>query len=589
MDIVRGVKERGLALPVLLRFPDILHGQIAHLHKSFRKAIKESGYKGHYQGVYPVKVNQQQQVIEEIIKQGQPYHHGLEVGSKAELIIALSHCNDPKAFIICNGYKDEEFIELAFYGRKIGLNVFLVIEMLNEVDLIIECADRFGVVPQLGVRAKLSSRGGGLWQDSGGDRSFFGLTASEIITLVDKLKRANRLHYLKLLHYHIGSQVPNIRNIRTAIGEATRFFVNLVKEGAPLTILDVGGGLAVDYDGSHTNFRSSRNYSLMEYCSDIIEVVQSITDETGVNHPILVSESGRATVAHHEVLLFDVLDVCRFASGNKHIQVPDESHEMVKNLFSLQQSITRKNLQEWYNDASYYIEEIRTLFRHGAIPLRQRALAEDIFRQLTENISSTLSLLRDVPDELQDLPTIIADTYYGNFSVFQSLPDAWAIEQLFPIMPIHRLDEEPLRHAVISDVTCDSDGKIDLFTDLHDVRKTIKLHSPNGKEYFLGVFLVGAYQETLGDLHNLLGDTNVVAVTVSEGKASFSKEIEGDSVGDVLSYVEFDPKILIKQLREKAEKAVSTGLISPIERREIMDAYEAGLRGYTYFERKQNA
>lgn len=583
--IIEGVKERGLGMPLLLRFTDILTSQISKLHKSFRQAIKENDYQSHYQGVYPVKVNQQQQVIEEITRQGKKYLHGLEVGSKAELVIALSYIDDSKSFIICNGYKDEEFMELAFYGQKMGLKVIIVVEMLSEVELIFKNAERLGVTPNLGVRVKLSSRAGGLWQDSGGDRSFFGLTASEIIELVDTLKRHDKLDCLQMLHYHIGSQVPNIRDIRTAISEAMRFYVNLVKEGAPMGILDVGGGLAVDYDGSNTNFESSRNYSLLEYCSDIVEVVKSVADDAEVAHPILVSESGRATVAHHEVLLFNILDVSQLASVREVSEFPIDSHDLLQNLHELQQTLSAKNLQEWFHDASYYLEEIRTLFRHGVIPLRQRALAEEIFWEVMEKISAELKEMKVVPDELKNISSVVADTYYGNFSVFQSLPDSWAIGQLFPIMPVHRLNEKPTRDAVLSDVTCDSDGKIDKFTDLHSIKKTILLHVPNHEEYYLGVFLVGAYQETLGDLHNLLGDTNVVAVSISEeNEVVFSREIEGDSVADVLSYVEYEPRLLTNQVRQKAEKAVQGGLITPAERRQIMDAFDAGLRGYTYFE-----
>lgn len=584
-DIIRGARDRGLSMPLLLRFTDILNSQLSRLHKSFRKAIKENEYLSHYQGVYPIKVNQQQQVIEEITRCGKKYLHGLEVGSKAELIIALAHIEDHQTFIICNGYKDEEFIELACYGLKLGFRVILVVEMLSELRLIFRTCERLGVNPNLGVRVKLSSRAGGLWQDSGGDRSFFGLTASEIIEMVDLLRSEDKLHCLQMLHYHIGSQVPNIRNIRTAISEAARFYVNLVQEGAPMGVLDIGGGLAVDYDGSHTNFESSRNYSLLEYCSDIVEVVKSVADEAQVPHPILISESGRATVAHHEVLIFNVLEVCQLASHLPIREFPIDSHELLQNLHELQQTITAKNLQEWFHDAAYYLEEIRTLFRHGVIPLRQRALAEEIFWAIIEKINAEAEEMKFVPEELQNLSSVVADTYYGNFSVFQSLPDSWAIGQLFPIMPVHRLNEKPTRNGVLSDVTCDSDGKIDKFTDIRNIKKTIQLHTPNSEEYYLGVFLVGAYQETLGDLHNLLGDTNVVAVSITEdNEIVFSREIVGDSVADVLSYVEYEPHLLVRQLREQGERAVQENRITPAERREIMDAYEAGLRGYTYFE-----
>lgn len=583
--IIHGARERGLGMPLLLRFPDILENQLSLLNKTFRKAIRDSDYKSSYQGVYPIKVNQQQQVIEEITRCGRKYKHGLEVGSKAELIIALAHITDKQSFIVCNGYKDREFIELVCYGLKLGFRIMMVVEMLSELRLIFQTCERMGVLPNLGVRVKLSSRAGGLWQDSGGDRSFFGLTASEIIEMVDLLRAENKLSCLQMLHYHIGSQVPNIRSIRTGISEAVRFYVNLVKEGAPMGVLDVGGGLAVDYDGSHTNFESSSNYSLLEYCSDIIEVIKSVTDDAGVPHPIVVSESGRATVAHHEVLLFNVLEVCQLAPHLPVGELPPDCHDLLQNLHELERTLSPKNLQEWFHDAAYYLDEIRTLFRHGVIPLRQRALAEQIFWVVVEKINREVQSLKFVSEELKDLSSLVADTYYGNFSVFQSLPDAWAIGQLFPIMPVHRLNERPTRNAVLSDVTCDSDGKIDQFTDLHNIKKTLLLHTPDNEEYYLGVFLVGAYQETLGDLHNLLGDTNVVAVTFGQdGEIIFSREIEGDSVADVLSYVEYDPPQLVRQLREQGERAVQEGLITPAERREIMEAYEAGLRGYTYFE-----
>lgn len=585
MDIVAGLKARGLAMPVLLRFGDILESRLAVINETFLKTMKDVCYQGTFRGVYPVKVNQQQHIIEEIVTFGRRYHHGLEVGSKAELIAAMAYLEDPEAFLICNGYKDEEFVKLALYAHKLGIKVFLVVEMPSELQLIMDISQQLNVTPRIGVRLKLSSRIGGHWSESGGDRSVFGLTTSELIDMVDKLRQCDMLHCLQLLHYHLGSQIPNIRSIRTAIREACRFYVDLVKEGAPMGILDVGGGLAVDYDGSHTNFPSSSNYTIQEYCSDIIDVVMRMTDEAGVPHPTIVSESGRATVAYHSVLLINVLDVSKVESRSIPEMLPEGAHECLSNLMKVKTQLSTKNIQESYHDATYYRDEIRSLFMHGVVSLRDRALAEEIFWHIVSRIARDLQDQKYVPDELQGLEAAISDVYYGNFSVFQSLPDAWAIDQLFPILPIHRLNERPTRNATLSDITCDCDGKIDKFIDLHDVKKTIQLHEFKGQDYYLGVFLVGAYQETLGDLHNLLGDTNVVGVHIGEdGQVDFTREIEGDSVSDVLSYVEYDPKDMQNRLRKAAEESVRAGRISVAERREIVDAYEVGLGGYTYFE-----
>lgn len=585
MDVVAGLKARGLTMPVLLRFGDVLESRLALLNETFQKAMAEACYQGAFRGVYPVKVNQQQQVIDEIVTFGRRYHHGLEVGSKAELIAAMAHMEDSEALLICNGYKDEEFVQLAFHAQKMGLRVFIVIEMMSELPMVLECSQRIGVVPNIGVRLKISSRAGGHWTESGGDRSVFGLTTSEMIDVVDKLKQCNMLNCLRMLHYHVGSQIPNIRNIRTAVQEAGRFYVNLVKEGAPMGVLDVGGGLAVDYDGSHTNFASSANYSVEEYCADIIEIIMAVTDEAGVPHPTIVTESGRATVAYYSVLLMNILDTSRAEAHVIPHVLPEGCHETIVNLMAVKNSMSAKNPQESYHDATYYRDEIRSLFQHGVITLRERALGEEIFWGIVAKIVKDLQEQKYVPDEIQGLESAVADVFYGNFSVFQSLPDAWAIDQLFPIMPIHRLNEQPTRNGILSDITCDCDGKIDKFIDLHDVKRTLPLHEFRGGDYILGVFLVGAYQETLGDLHNLLGDTNVVGVRIGEnGQIDFTREIEGDSVADVLSYVEYDPKDLVARMRRKAEDAVRTGNITLAERRTIMEAFETGLAGYTYFE-----
>jgi arginine decarboxylase len=587
MEIVSGIRERGLGFPILLRFNNILDSQISLIHESFHKAFKSSGYQGKYRGVYPIKVNQQQQVLEEVTQFGSRYHHGLEAGSKAELMAAISFLKDPEALLICNGYKDEEFVDLGLNAVKMGVRVFFVIEMPGEAELIIERSRKLGVKPNLGVRLKLSTKASGQWTESGGDRSIFGLSISELMAVVDRLRETKMLDCLQLLHYHVGSQIPNIRDIRAAALEATRIYVGLVGEGAPMGFLDLGGGLAVDYDGSQTNFEASRNYTVDEYCTDIVETVMSALDGKEIPHPAIVTESGRATVAYYSVLLFDILDVSHFETSPPPEKLPDGSHELIQNLFETLQKFSLKNIQESLNDAIYYRDQLRDLFKHGDITLRERALADNLFWNIVWSGSRNLKNLKTIPEEFEGIEVALSDIYYGNFSVFQSLPDTWAIDQLFPVMPIHRLKEEPVRQAVIADITCDCDGKLDRFIDPHDVRHTLPLHEfKSDQDYILGVFLVGAYQETLGDLHNLLGDTNVVTISVDEnGDYSFTDELEGDSVSDVLSYVEFDIKAMKARLREQAEKAVRDGKITVRERSAILKAYEDGLAGYTYFEK----
>ncbi|MDR0239790.1 MAG: biosynthetic arginine decarboxylase [Deltaproteobacteria bacterium] len=586
-EVIRGMRERGYDMPVLLRVENILDSQLNLLHDSFRKAIKGLGYKGKYRGVFPIKVNQQQQVVENIAEFGERYHHGLEVGSKAELIAAISQLRSAEACLICNGYKDEEFIDLGLHALRMGFNCFFVMEMPGELDVILERARTLGVRPLLGVRAKLSMKAGGHWTDSGGDRSTFGLTAAQIVDVVDALREHAMLDCLRLLHYHLGSQVSNIRAIRTAVMEATRIYVGLVQEGADMGYLDLGGGLAVDYDGSHTNFASSRNYSIDEYCTDVVETIVNILDEAEIAHPHIITESGRATVAYYSVLLFNILDVSRIELTALPEKLPEEAPEPLHNLQEALRGLSLRNLQEGYNDAVYYRDEIRQLFLTGQVSLRERTLAERYFWAIVRRIAQEKTKLKHIPKDLLEIDHSLADIYYGNFSVFQSLPDSWAIDQLFPIMPVHRLEEEPTCQAILSDITCDSDGRIDKFIDPQGVKHTLALHPlKDGEEYYLGVFLVGAYQETLGDFHNLLGDTNVVSISVEEdGSYHFVRELRGDSVADILTYVEYDPRRILEDLRERAEKAVRSGKISPSERYRIMSAFEDGLRGYTYFER----
>lgn len=588
MEIVSGIKARGLGMPVLLRIGNILDSQISLIHESFRKAIENFGYQGQYRGVYPIKVNQQQQVVEEVTEFGARYHHGLEAGSKAELLAAVSFLKDPDACLICNGYKDEEFVDMGLAAVKMGYKCFLVVEMPSELELILDRAEKAGVKPIIGVRIKLATKASGHWTESGGDRSIFGLNITELVTLVDKLKEKGMLDCLQLLHYHVGSQVPNIRDIRSAVLEASRVYSGLVREGASMGYLDLGGGLAVDYDGSQTNYMSSRNYTLDEYCSDIIETVMSNLNEDKIPHPTIITESGRATVAYYSVLLFNILDVSKFEAPDIPSKIPDASHEMTKNLFETFAKLSLKNVQESLNDAIYYRDQIRDIFKHGDITLRERSLAENIFWHIVSNVSKNIKNLKNIPSEFEGIEVALSDIYYGNFSVFQSLPDTWAIDHIFPIMPIHRLMEEPTRQAIIADITCDCDGKIDRFIDPHDVKYTLPVHELKpDEEYYLGAFLVGAYQETLGDLHNLLGDTNVVTIHVDEdGDYYFVSELEGDSVSDVLSYVEYDIKSMKTRLRELAEKAVRAGNITVKERAKILKLFEDGLTGYTYYERE---
>jgi arginine decarboxylase len=587
MQIIEGVKERGFDTPVLLRFENILDSQICHINEAFSEAIKEAGYKGEYRGVYPVKVNQQCQVIEEVTKYGEEFHHGLEVGSKAELITAMAFLKDTEACLICNGYKDEEFIDLGLYARKLGFNLFFVVEIPGEVDLIMERSKSLNIKPHIGVRIKLSAKAGGHWTESGGDRSIFGLNVSQVIRVVDRLKSNDMLDCLRLLHYHLGSQIPNIRDIRSAVSEASRVYAELIKEGAPMGYLDIGGGLAVDYDGSKTNYINSRNYSISEYCADVIEVIMGVTDEEDIPHPVIISESGRAIVAYYSVLVFDVLDTATIAD----IPEPDTSrythHEYIEPLKDVYEALNKKNIQESYNDAIYYRDQLREHFRHGTITLRERSEGESYFWHIIKWIAKEKNDLKQTRTELDGIDDAIADIYYGNFSLFQSLPDLWAIDQLFPIMPLHRLNEIPTRKAVLADITCDCDGKIDRFIDEHDVAHSLRLHTvKDDEDYLIGVFLIGAYQETLGDLHNLFGDTNIVSIRIYEdGDYDITREIVGDSVSDVLSYVGYNARIMIDSMKKTAESAIRQKKITASERREIMTAFESGLRGYTYYEK----
>lgn len=587
MEIVDGMQQRGLQMPVLLRLENLVDKRISILNDSFAQAIESSGYRGQYRGAFPIKVNQQRHVVAEIARFGERYNHGLEAGSKAELMVALAMLTNRESLIICNGYKDAEFISLGLQARKLGFKCFFVLETLSELQSVIERSRALNIEPLIGVRLKLSTKVEGHWSADSGDRSLFGLNTNELVTVIDTLRDANLLHCFQLLHFHLGSQIPNIRSIRSGVLEACRYYIELVGEGASLGYLDLGGGLAIDYDGTCSTNGHSRNYSVQEYCIDVVEAIQESLDKHRIPHPVIVTESGRATVAHTSILLFNILDVTNFEPTALPADLPQGCHEMIHNLWLSLASIHLSNLQESYNDVMYYRDKIRDFFHSGDISLRHRVLAENIYLAALQKIASLLPQMKRIPAELESLPQLLADIYYGNFSVFQSLPDSWAIGQVFPVMPIHRLHEEPSRHAIIADLTCDCDGKLQKFASPEGESSTIALHPIKaGEEYYLGVFLVGAYQETLGDLHNLFGDTNVASVRINaDASIDFVHEIHGDSIADVLSYVEYEPNSLYQQFRQTAEQAVRDGIINVADRQQMLAAYSEGLRGYTYFEK----
>jgi arginine decarboxylase len=583
-QLVDRLQVRGIDLPILLRFGEILQHRLREIHDAFATSMRESGYRGDYCCVYPIKVNQQRQVVEEVLRFGRPYRFGLEAGSKPELlaVMALAENDTP---IICNGFKDAEFIETAMLAHKIGRHIIPVVERFSELQLIIACAARLGVRPRIGMRLKLATRGSGRWQGSGGFRSKFGLTASELIKGLEVLAEQGMADCLQLLHYHQGSQITNIRHIKQALNEASRVYTELVRRGAGLRYLDVGGGLGVDYDGSQTNFESSVNYSLQEYANDVVAHVQNACDEAGVAHPTIVSESGRAVVSYHSMLIFSVLGVSE-QGGTGEITPPDpDAEQPVHDLVETYQNVNVRNLLESFHDSQQSLDTAMNLFTSGYLPLDQRAIVENVYWATCRKICRLARQLEFLPEELENLRATLSDTYFCNFSLFQSIPDSWAIKQLFPVMPIHRLDERPDRLAVLGDVTCDSDGKIDQFIDRRDVKRNLPLHGWQSQPYYLGAFLIGAYQEILGDLHNLFGDTNAVHVSTDDrGDVVVDAVIKGDTVREVLDYVEFDPAELVKRLRSSIEEAVREGRICDSEAGRFLRFYEEGLGGYTYLE-----
>ncbi len=586
-ELVDEVVRRGIGLPLLIRFSDILKSRVVDLHEAFRRAMTEYGYKGGYRGVYPIKVNQHRYVVEEITQFGRPYHYGLEAGSKPELLAVMGILDDDEALIVCNGYKDEEYIETALLCSKLGRKVLIVVEKFSELELIATTARKIGVRPRIGIRIKLTSKGSGRWEGSGGDRSKFGLSTREVVEAVRFLREADMLSCFELIHFHLGSQISAIRSIKNALREAGRYFVEIVKLGAPLKYFDAGGGLGVDYDGSQTNFASSMNYTLQEYANDLVFSLEEICDAAGVPQPTIVTESGRAVVAHHSMLVVDALGVGEFDVGKAPEVLPENASRVVRNLFDAWRDISTKNVRETYHDALEYREEALSLFMLGSLSLPERVVAEDIFWAICQKILKLVREMRDVPEEFEGLERTLSDTYFCNFSMFQSLPDIWAIDQLFPIMPIHRLTEEPTRRAVLADITCDSDGKIDHFIDRRDIKNVLELHPPvYGDEYYLGIFLAGAYQEILGDLHNLFGNTNTVHVSLAPGGGyQIEHVVTGDTVTDVLKYVSYAREDLVARVRRFAEQAVRSSGMSLEETRSLLRMYEEGLSGYTYLER----
>jgi arginine decarboxylase len=582
-ELIDSLVLRGISLPILVRFAEILKHRLGEIHDAFATAIAEHHYQGNYVCVYPIKVNQQRHVVEEVLEFGRPLGFGLEAGSKPELLAVMALA-DNQTPIICNGFKDDEYIEMAMLAQKMGRQIIPVVEKYTELHLIVKYAKKVGVRPNIGIRVKLATRGSGRWKSSGGYRSKFGLTVSETMQALKELRELDMADCLNLLHFHLGSQITNIRQVKGAVNEVARVYVEMVRAGAGLKHLDVGGGLGIDYDGSQTDFESSVNYTLQEYANDVVHHIQNVCDEVSVAHPNIITESGRAIAAYHSVLVFNVLGVSGFGEAEPP-PLPPEPEQPVIDLQETYRSLSSKNLLESFHDAQQALDQALNLFSLGYLPLEQRSLAETYYWNICHRIKKLATELDDFPEEFEGLDALLSDTYFGNFSLFQSMPDSWAINQLFPIMPIHRLNEKPEHHAVLGDITCDSDGKIDQFIDRRDVKRTLPLHTFTGGDYYLGAFLVGAYQEILGDLHNLFGDTNAVHVRLNgNSEVILDSVIKGDTVREVLDYVQFKAEALVTCLRRDVETALREGRIGYEESGRLLRFYEEGLHGYTYLE-----
>lgn len=590
LSLTEDLRERGIRPPILIRFPDIVKARVDLLHGCFKKTIFEYGYSGRYRGVYPIKVNQQRHLVEELLAAGQDHALGLECGSKPELLVALAMVKNPQSLIICNGFKDLEYVETALLSQKLGKQTLIVIDRFDELSLIINLSKKLGVQPNLGFRAKLAAKGAGKWIESSGNRSKFGLTPSEMVEGYELLQKMGMEKCLCMLHFHIGSQITEIQSIKESLKEAARFYTELYNMGANMRILDVGGGLGVDYDGTGDS-DSSMNYSEQEYANDVVSIIQDTCDEKKVPHPDIVTEAGRALVAHQSLLVFNVLGNNRVTRHNLNEKNSPDDHTVIQNLFHTYNNMKSDNINEALNDLRSLEKDTQQLFSYGVLSLKQLAKAENIIGAATTKLSKIAQETEDSEYIVEELSELLSDTYFGNFSVFQSLPDSWAVKQVFPIMPIHRLDEKPTQQATLVDLTCDSDGKIEHFIDTEsdDTKKTLSVHELRVDEpYYLGVFLVGAYQEILGDLHNLFGDTDAVHIRLhgNQEDSGYSVEhvVQGDSVHEILGYLEYYKTELVESVRQMSEIGIREGSLSRQEARLLMRHYEDGLNGYTYLE-----
>lgn len=584
--MVDELQLRDVSAPMLVRFPDILDNRIEKMTSCFKQAAEAYDYKAENFIIYPIKVNQMRPVVEEIISHGKKFNLGLEAGSKPELHAVIAVNTDSDSLIICNGYKDESYIELALLAQKMGKRIFLVVEKLNELKLIAKMAKQLNVKPNIGIRIKLASSGSGKWEESGGDASKFGLTSSELLEALDFMESKGLKESLKLIHFHIGSQVTKIRRIKTALREASQFYVQLHAMGFKVEFVDIGGGLGVDYDGTRSSSSGgSVNYSIQEYVNDSISTLVDVSDKNDIPHPNIITESGRALTAHHSVLVFEVLETATLPEWDDEDVIPENAHELVQELYGIWDSLNQNKMLEAWHDAQQIREEALDLFSHGIVDLKTRAQIERLYWSITREINQIADGLKHAPDEFRGLSKLLADKYFCNFSLFQSLPDSWAIDQIFPIMPIQRLDEKPDRSATLQDITCDSDGKIANFISTRNVAHYMPVHSLKKTEpYYLAVFLVGAYQEILGDMHNLFGDTNAVHVVVGEKGYNIEQIIDGETVAEVLDYVQYNPKKLVRTLETWVTKSVKDGKISVEEGKEFLSNYRSGLYGYTYLE-----
>ena len=571
-ELVDELQLRDVAAPTLVRFPDILDNRIEKMSSCFKQAAEEYGYKAENFIIYPIKVNQMRPVVEEIISHGKKFNLGLEAGSKPELHAVIAVNTDSDSLIVCNGYKDESYIELALLAQKMGKRIFLVVEKMNELKLIAKMAKQLNVQPNIGIRIKLASSGSGKWEESGGDASKFGLTSSELLEALDFMESKGLKDCLKLIHFHIGSQVTKIRRIKTALREASQFYVQLHAMGFKVEFVDIGGGLGVDYDGTRSsNSEGSVNYSIQEYVNDSISTLVDVSDKNGIPHPNIITESGRALTAHHSVLIFEVLETAPLPEWDDEEVIAPDAHELVQELYGIWDSLNQNKMLEAWHDAQQIREEALDLFSHGIVDLKTRAQIERLYWSITREINQIAEGLKHAPDEFRGLSKLLADKYFCNFSLFQSLPDSWAIDQIFPIMPIQRLDEKPDRSATLQDITCDSDGKIANFISTRNVAHYLPVHSLKKTEpYYVAVFLVGAYQEILGDMHNLFGDTNAVHVSVNEKGYNIEQIIDGETVAEVLDYVQYNPKKLVRTLETWVTKSVKEGKISLEEGKEFL-------------------